>query len=469
MAVQKRPTPIEEDLEATAELPVIEFTAGAEVEVPVLPESAVSTDVFPAPVIQVGVAELAESLREVEQRLQRKLQKVQQLESELAAERERSAGLESQLEQERRELAARESALQAELAAAGQRQLDLERELTGLKDVLAETRAQLQSQRDVLGESRRDAEQRARAQQHQEQDLADLRRRSERQVEALATWQGFRAVSEAMLGEAEDALRDLETRHAAALGDVSTRDAEADERLATLQQSLLEVQTAREALDAELATTREQAQAAQAMVAERDAAQAQLGEELATLRALEARARQGAEVHDAQQERIAALESELETARARSRDSAEQARVVGERAHRLEVEAHASAALLGNLQQSIERLGRDDTGSRPVLQPPPPDPVVRVMIRADGGSEIVYPVSKRTTVGRTPDNDIQVDTTFVSRHHAVLLSNPDHCIVEDLNSTNGVLVNGHRVGRQILRDGDMVTIGRTEFRYQQRS
>jgi len=458
MAVKNRPTQIEEDLEATAELPVIDFTAGAAVEVPVLPESAINTDVFPAPAIQVGAAELADSLREVEQRLQRKQEKVAQLEAALAAEQARSAALEVQLAQGR-----------GELAAAGQRQLDLERELAATKDMLAEARAQLQSQREVLGESQRDAEQRARQQQHQQRDLADLRRRSEQQHEALSTWQGFRAVSEAMLGEAEEALRAVEARQAASLGEATSHAAETVERLALLQRSFDEVQAAREALDADLAAAREQVRDAQAQMAERDSTQALLAAELEALRALEAKAREGAELHDVQQARIATLEADLAAARSRLHDSAEQARVVGERAHRLEVEAHASAALLGNLQQSIERLGRDDTGSRPALRPPPPDPVVRVLIRAEGGSEIVYPVSKRTTVGRTPDNDIQVDTTFVSRHHAVLLSNPDHCIVEDLNSTNGVLVNGHRVGRQILRDGDLVTIGRTEFRYQQRS
>ncbi len=41
--------------------------------------------------------------------------------------------------------------------------------------------------------------------------------------------------------------------------------------------------------------------------------------------------------------------------------------------------------------------------------------------------------------------------------------------VELAVSTNGVLVNGRRVGRQILQDGDTVTVGKTEFKYQQRS
>jgi pSer/pThr/pTyr-binding forkhead associated (FHA) protein len=91
-----------------------------------------------------------------------------------------------------------------------------------------------------------------------------------------------------------------------------------------------------------------------------------------------------------------------------------------------------------------------------------------VLIRQEGNAEVVHPIGRRTSIGRTPENDIQIDTVHVSRRHAVLLSNSDHCIVEDLNSTNGVLVNGRRIGRQLLQDGDTVMIGKTEFRYQQR-
>jgi pSer/pThr/pTyr-binding forkhead associated (FHA) protein len=97
-------------------------------------------------------------------------------------------------------------------------------------------------------------------------------------------------------------------------------------------------------------------------------------------------------------------------------------------------------------------LKREDTGSRPALAPATGELVLRVLIRHEGGSDVVYPLGRRTSIGRTVDNDIQVDTTFISRHHAVLLSSPDHCIVEDLNSTNGVLVNGHRIGRQGFGD-----------------
>jgi hypothetical protein len=106
------------------------------------------------------------------------------------------------------------------------------------------------------------------------------------------------------------------------------------------------------------------------------------------------------------------------------------------------------------------------TAAAPAL---PLGTVLRVLVRLEGDTEVVYPLGRHTTIGRTPDNDIQVNATFVSRHHAVLLAGTDHCIVEDLNSTNGLLVNGQRTGRQVLHDGDTVTIGKTHFRYQQRS
>jgi hypothetical protein len=102
-------------------------------------------------------------------------------------------------------------------------------------------------------------------------------------------------------------------------------------------------------------------------------------------------------------------------------------------------------------------------------QPRPATNVLRVLVREENGSELVYPLGRHTTIGRTPDNDIQVDASWISRHHAVLLAGMDHCIVEDLNSTNGLMVNGHRVSRQVLHDGDTVTIGKTHFRYQQRA
>jgi hypothetical protein len=97
------------------------------------------------------------------------------------------------------------------------------------------------------------------------------------------------------------------------------------------------------------------------------------------------------------------------------------------------------------------------------------DGMTRYFVLTDGDTEIVHPLGRRTTIGRGLDNDIRIDTKFISRHHAVVLAGPQQTVVEDLRSTNGVTVNGKRGNRSVLRDGDIVHVGRTRFRFVQRS
>jgi len=77
----------------------------------------------------------------------------------------------------------------------------------------------------------------------------------------------------------------------------------------------------------------------------------------------------------------------------------------------------------------------------------------------------VHVLGRKTSIGRTPDNDLQIDAKYVSRRHAVILVGPVHAVVEDLNSTNGVLVNGRRVTRHTLKDGDQIALGRSVYRF----
>ena len=71
----------------------------------------------------------------------------------------------------------------------------------------------------------------------------------------------------------------------------------------------------------------------------------------------------------------------------------------------------------------------------------------------------------RVVIGRTSDNELQVDSKFVSRHHAQVTTTVDGSVVEDLNSTNGVLMQGKRVRRQRLADGDVLKFGIHEIAY----
>ena len=95
-----------------------------------------------------------------------------------------------------------------------------------------------------------------------------------------------------------------------------------------------------------------------------------------------------------------------------------------------------------------------------------PEGATRLLIQGDGtGPEIVHVLGRKTSIGRTPDNDLQLDAKFVSRHHAVILAGPLQTILEDLNSTTGVQVNGRRVTRHTLKDGDKIAIGRAHYRF----
>jgi pSer/pThr/pTyr-binding forkhead associated (FHA) protein len=72
---------------------------------------------------------------------------------------------------------------------------------------------------------------------------------------------------------------------------------------------------------------------------------------------------------------------------------------------------------------------------------------------------------ERMTVGRKPDNDIQIDNLAVSGKHALVITILDDSFLEDLGSTNGTYVNGKLIKKHALRDGDVVGIGKHELKY----
>jgi pSer/pThr/pTyr-binding forkhead associated (FHA) protein len=63
------------------------------------------------------------------------------------------------------------------------------------------------------------------------------------------------------------------------------------------------------------------------------------------------------------------------------------------------------------------------------------------------------------------DNDLQVDSRFISRHHAQVVTTFEGSWIEDLNSTNGVYVRGKRIRRHRLAEGDVVQIGQHSLAY----
>jgi hypothetical protein len=68
-------------------------------------------------------------------------------------------------------------------------------------------------------------------------------------------------------------------------------------------------------------------------------------------------------------------------------------------------------------------------------------------------------LGQRTLLGRSEHNDVCLPSPYLSRHHAVIVGTPEGYYVVDLNSVNGLLLNGRKVERAILCDQDIVTIG----------
>jgi type II secretory pathway predicted ATPase ExeA/pSer/pThr/pTyr-binding forkhead associated (FHA) protein len=108
-------------------------------------------------------------------------------------------------------------------------------------------------------------------------------------------------------------------------------------------------------------------------------------------------------------------------------------------------------------------VGPNDTSTQEAV---PETPLAKLIVVTDGRTLGELPLRPgRTIIGRTTDNDLQIDSRFVSRHHCQIITKPNACIVEDLNSTNGITVKSKRVRRHNLNDGDVITIGRHDLIY----
>jgi type II secretory pathway predicted ATPase ExeA len=93
-------------------------------------------------------------------------------------------------------------------------------------------------------------------------------------------------------------------------------------------------------------------------------------------------------------------------------------------------------------------------------------PLARILLACGGrtvGERALYP--GRLIIGRTSANDLQIESRFVSRHHCQVVTSAHSCVIEDLNSTNGIFLHSKRVRYHNLNDGDVVMIGQHELLY----
>jgi type II secretory pathway predicted ATPase ExeA len=92
----------------------------------------------------------------------------------------------------------------------------------------------------------------------------------------------------------------------------------------------------------------------------------------------------------------------------------------------------------------IARTSRVPTLAAADTAPPPserPEVIARILIAHEGQTVAERQLLPgRFIIGRTTDNDLQIDSKYVSRHHCQIISSGDGSIIEDLNSTNGIYV-----------------------------
>ena len=91
--------------------------------------------------------------------------------------------------------------------------------------------------------------------------------------------------------------------------------------------------------------------------------------------------------------------------------------------------------------------------------------MARLIITHQGTVIKEYDLSKeKITVGRKPSNDIVLDDPTVSGLHAAFL-HMQHTYIEDMNSTNGIKLNGKKINKRQLNHGDIVQIGQHELKF----
>lgn len=68
------------------------------------------------------------------------------------------------------------------------------------------------------------------------------------------------------------------------------------------------------------------------------------------------------------------------------------------------------------------------------------------------------------SIGRAEDNDLSIHDTYVSAHHARIFTYQSASYIEDLESTNGIYLNGKKVLKHTLHTGDIVSVGKYQFK-----
>jgi hypothetical protein len=497
------------DLENTAELPVLDPAADLDEPAgPAEPADAHISDTWIVPRaapaalsgtasdearerLETSLRKAYAQLRDAEGLLAAKDERVRQLRDSLQEAREATEQQLAQLRAVHEEFAAAaarhgaqlEAGQQAAGAAAAQRAHELSNELAETRRLLSAVTAHAKQLQQAL--DAREAEGRAhesaalerrqalvaneRAHANTLRELGAERERNELCLESLHRAASHGQIFHSVIADLQREVDEHESALQRLAHELASRDARAREqdaelarraaRIATLEQrsggaaapaAVLITQVPAAPPPAPAATPAPAT--AHLPQAERDASAARMRELEADLRAAEETINR---LESQARGRGARLE-ELEKANRQSRLTMEEGRATSTETGATNAALRAAAAP----HESQARHAVHDAGPEPL-----PEGATRLLVCKEKGREIVHVLGRKTSVGRTPDNDLQIDAKFISRRHAVILAGPVHTVIEDLNSTNGVLVNGQRVTRQTLKDGDELVFGRARYRF----
>jgi Protein of unknown function (DUF3662)/FHA domain len=101
----------------------------------------------------------------------------------------------------------------------------------------------------------------------------------------------------------------------------------------------------------------------------------------------------------------------------------------------------------------------------PVAPPEPepePEPEPREIFTLNVDRKVHELLKERVVLGRSREADVRISDLNVSRKHAEVRQRGEEYVLVDLGSTNGTLLNGKRVDRAPLKEGDVITLGSTD-------